>query len=273
MLTVLSLFDGISCGQLALKRLGIPYTCYASEIDRNAIAVTQANFPDTVQLGDVRLVKNQFGIDLLMGGSPCQSFSVAGDQQGFSGESGLFYEYARIFKECKPKWFLFENVQMKKEWRDEISSHLGVEPIVIDSSILSAQCRKRLYWTNMEVGKIGDKGLVLADILENPKKIENKYDKPVRVGTVKSGGQGDRVYGIFGKGICLSASSGGTAGPANMLIDDGGIRKLSTVEVERLQTLPDGYTDHNLSKNQRHKLIGNGWTVDIIKHILGSIVL
>lgn len=170
-MNVLSLFDGISCGQVALKKAGIPVdNYYASEIDKHAISITQKNFPNTIQLGDVSEI--DFGllykIDLLIGGSPCQGFSFAGKQLNFEDpRSQLFFEYVRALEECKPKYFLMENVKMKKEYQDVISSYLGVEPIEINSSLVSAQNRKRLYWTNIpNVKPPEDKGILLKDVLE-----------------------------------------------------------------------------------------------------------
>jgi DNA (cytosine-5)-methyltransferase 3A len=169
-MNVLSLFDGMSCGQIALNRSGIKYNNYfASEVDKHAIKVTQANYPDTIQLGCVKNVnpENLPKIDLLIGGSPCQGFSFAGKQLNFEDErSKLFFEYVRLLKEIKPNYFLLENVKMKKEYQDVISSYLGVEPIFIDSSLVSAQSRKRLYWTNIpNVVQPDDKGICLSDIL------------------------------------------------------------------------------------------------------------
>ena len=151
---VLSLFDGMSCGQIALNKNGFEIKeYYASEIDNHAINVTQNNYPKTKQLGSVTELKtdNLPKIDLLIGGSPCQSFSNAGLRNGFDGKSKLFWEYVRVLKETKPTYFLLENVKMKKEWQDIISKELGVEPIEICSSLFSAQQRKRLYWTNINV--------------------------------------------------------------------------------------------------------------------------
>ena len=172
-MNVLSLFDGMSCGQLALNRLGIEYdTYYASEIDKYAIKVTQANFPDTIQVGDVTQVKADdfkgVKIDLILAGSPCQGFSKAGKQLNFDDpRSKLFFEFIRLVKELQPKYFLLENVNMKKESRDIITKYTGVEPIDINSSLLSAQNRRRLYWTNIpNVTQPEDKGIVLKDILD-----------------------------------------------------------------------------------------------------------
>jgi len=170
---VLSLFDGISCGRVALERLGItPANYFASEIDKFAIKCTQANYPDTIQLGDVRNVGKallkDYDIDILFAGFSCQSFSMAGQQKGFEDDrSKLFFEFVRILEEIKPTYFLLENVRMKKEWQDVISSYVGVEPVLINSSLVSAQNRQRLYWTNIPgVEQPEDKKIVLRDILE-----------------------------------------------------------------------------------------------------------
>ena len=173
-ITVLSLFDGISCGRVALQRANIPVEkYYASEIDKYAIQVTQKNWPDTIQLGDVKNVwaRNLPKIDLLIGGSPCQDLSIAkNDREGLKGKrSGLFWHYVRLLRTCKPKWFLLENVaSMPKEAKEIITREMGVEPILINSALVSAQQRKRLYWTNIpNITQPEDKGIVLKDILEN----------------------------------------------------------------------------------------------------------
>tara|TARA_R100000541_G_scaffold45288_1_gene52294 strand:+ start:1786 stop:3261 length:1476 start_codon:yes stop_codon:yes gene_type:complete len=175
---VLSLFDGMSCGQIALHELGIPVDeYYASEIDKYAISIAQKNFPNTIQLGDVRTIKGKDlpEIDLLMGGSPCQGFSFAGKQLNFDDpRSALFFEFLRVLKEVKPQYFLLENVRMKKEYQDVITAHMGVEPIMINSALVSAQNRVRLYWTNIpNVEQPEDRGLVLGDILDDF--VEFKY--------------------------------------------------------------------------------------------------
>ena len=168
-MNVLSLFDGMSCGQIALNRLNIHYdNYYASEIDKNAIKVTQHNYPNTIQVGDITKLKGgDFPqIDLLIGGSPCQSFSNAGLRNGFDGKSRLFWEYARLLEEIKPTYFLLENVKMKKEWQDIITKELGVKPIEICSSHFSAQQRKRLYWTNIHTtNELPTSNKVIADVL------------------------------------------------------------------------------------------------------------
>lgn len=170
-LTVMSLFDGIACGRVALERANIPVNkYYASEIDKYAIAITQKNYPDIIQLGDIEKIdftQYRGKIDLLIGGSPCTNLSFCGNRKGLEGnESRLFWEYARAIKECKPKYFLLENVKMKKEWENIITNELGVCPIEINSSLLSAQNRKRLYWTNiLNVTIPEDKHILLKDIL------------------------------------------------------------------------------------------------------------
>jgi DNA-cytosine methyltransferase len=226
---VLSLFDGISCGQIALERAGIKVNKYfASEIDKNAIKVTQHNWPKTVQLSSVLGVKSENlpDIHLVIGGSPCQGFSFAGKQSNFSDpRSKLFFEYVRILDEVKEKspnvYFLLENVKMKKENEKVITKILGVEPIEINSALVSAQNRKRLYWTNIPNVKLPkDKNIVLYDILEIKLNMEvNRRNKSIKLFDIKGGGQGNRVYSVEGKSICLSASSGGTASSGNMLIN------------------------------------------------------
>lgn len=277
-MNVLSLFDGMSCGQIALNRAGIKYDKYfASEIDKNAIKVTQHNYPDTIQLGDIIKLDTSSlpKIDLLMGGFCCQSFSFCGNQLNFNDPRGkLFFEYVRIKNELQPKYFLAENVKMRREYQDIISKALGVDPIEINSSLVSAQYRKRLYWTNISFHKMKDKGIYLKDIMISNYSSETPCrNQPLRIKTIKGGGQGDRIYAPEGKGISLVASSGGTAGNGNMLVEDTyGYRKLNIYECERLQTVPEYYTEvDGVSLNQRHKMLGNGWTVDVIAHILQGI--
>jgi DNA-cytosine methyltransferase len=168
---VLSLFDGMSCGQIALNRAGISYSkYYASEIDKHAIKVTQHNYPDTIQLGSVTEIKgtNLPKIDLLIGGSPCQGFSFGGKQLNFDDpRSKLFFEFVRLIKECNPKYWLLENVVMKKEFEQVITEYLGVEPIKINSALVSAQNRERLYWANFPIEQPNNKNIKLIDILED----------------------------------------------------------------------------------------------------------
>lgn len=305
-MNVLSLFDGISCGRVALERAGIKVdTYYASEIDKHAIKIAQKNYPDTIQLGDVNNIDfTQFigKIDLLLGGSPCQDLSIAKqNRQGLKGErSKLFWKYVEALNIVKPKWFIFENVaSMKKEDKDIITKTLGVEPIMIDSALVSAQQRKRLYWTNTPgVQQPEDKHIYLQDILESrytdmlksycidasyfkgtnlkqyleKKRRQVVFEKPFKVGQFNSGGQGYRVYAIEGKSVTLTANGGGRGAKTglyyiNLPDDQYIIRKLTPIECERLQTLPDNYTE-GISNTQRYKCIGDGWTVDVIAHIL-----
>lgn len=179
-MNVLSVFDGMSCGMVALLKAGIQVKSYcASEINKHAIKVSNKNFPGIVQLGDIREIHfaedvNDFGLDLLIGGSPCQSVSGVGDGSGFNGKSGLFYEFVRIKRESNPKNFLLENVKMKAEWRDEITKELGVEPILINSALVSGQNRERYYWTNIPgVTQPEDLGITLKSILEE--NVDDKY--------------------------------------------------------------------------------------------------
>ena len=444
-MNVLSLFDGMSCGRIALDRLGIEVdTYYASEIDKYAIAVAKENYPDTIHVGDITQLdpKDFQDIDLVLAGSPCQGFSFAGKQLAFDDpRSALFFEFIRLLKAIKPKYFLLENVRMKQQYIDVITQQVSecypdhegndlfdskIEPILINSALLSAQSRQRLYWTNIpHVKQPEDLGIVLKDILED--EVEEHYlagknllenyqggnqlnpnyksqantihdknkksgvicagthgyangyveTKPKQVGKVKDGGQGNRIYSTNGKSSTLSAQSGGTAGNGNTLIEtkpkqvgiasdinghdilkrvyspegksptlntmgggnrepkvavenrivvdperkrliiaeanekgytiieDGDCfdinypnsktrrgrkmkykcnaltpsaqeymhfkdltwRKLTPLECERLQTVPDNYTA-SVSNTQRYKMLGNGWTVEVICHIL-----
>ena len=372
-IVVLSLFDGMSCGQLALQKLGIKVKqYYAAEIDKHAIQVTQHNFPNTIQLGDVTKVfaKDLPKIDLLIGGSPCQGFSFAGKQLAFDDpRSKLFFEFVRLKNECNPTYFMLENVKMKKEYQDVITEHLGVEPIEINSNLLSAQNRKRIYWTNIPGVTIpNDKGILLKDIVHENESIDTvlngnyaewfaknaefqlgkKYcslspekaitmtarqyaswngnywfeilseyivpfdktlqilDKEVqrgKVGYFRKDSQANRVYYFHDKAITLTGEAGGgaakmgqylfgcitpdriekrqngqrfndgkkfytlTAQDKHGVLIEGYIRKLTPIECERLQTVPDNYSAI-VSNSQRYKMLGNGWTVDVIAHIL-----
>lgn len=267
-MNVLSLFDGISCGQLALIRAGIPYENYfSSEIDKYCIQITQKNFPSTIQLGDVirwhdwHLPK----IDLLIGGSPCQGFSVAGTGLNFDDpRSRLFFEFVNCLEYYKPKYFLLENVKMKKEWRQIIDLMLQVDPIEINSALVSAQSRKRLYWTNIpNITQPEDKGILLKDIIEN--------DPPSY--TYLRKGHAGHIRTYTQKAGCLTggAHSGGNHSDMTLLaVSPYNLRRLSILECERLQTLPDNYTE-GVSNTQRYKMIGNAWTVDVIAHIFRNI--
>jgi DNA (cytosine-5)-methyltransferase 3A len=417
-MNVLSLFDGMSCGRIALERLGIKVNnYYASEIDKYAMKVSEANYPDIIQVGDVTELDTSTlpNIDLVMGGSPCQGFSFAGKQLAFDDpRSALFFEFVRCVKELKPKYFLLENVRMKKEYLDIISEHMGVEPIMINSALVSAQNRVRYYWTNIPgVEQPEQRGMVLRDILENKeidglsekaiaymnrgsekwsggktraehyikheskksncltanmhkgvpygviavdktKLVDDLTDIPDKSQTIKAqyykssranfendrrkggtfGATGipqkpiqvgeaidinghdilKRVYSEDGKSPTLNACTGGNREP-KVMVDkrkpnqinpskkasgkqpymqdrvfhvDGKShaltrefasrtnvgdeqevywRKLTPIECERLQTVPDDYTNH-VSNTQRYKMLGNGWTVDVIAHIL-----
>ena len=357
-INVFSLFDGMSCGQLALQKAQVPVgTYHASEIDKWAIKITQKNFPYTLQMGDItkledarlEIIRKNIGIDLVMGGSPCQGFSFAGKNLNFEDpRSKLFFEFVRVLKILKPKYFLLENVRMKKESQDIISEYMGIEPTVINSNLVSAQNRHRLYWTNIPFDMPEDRGLILADILEdgvtdrekshcldanyfkggNLKSyfekhrrqlvfnnkggaIRGRYDKDgkikqqlelrpddktnslttvqkdnvvVRVPELKSAfgaciqvGEADlkghdiikRVYSRKGKAPTLTTMGGGHREP-KVIVDELTWRKLTPLECERLQTVPDGYTE-GVSNTQRYKMLGNGWTVDVVAHILKGI--
>lgn len=279
-LNVLSLFDGISCGQIALERAGIKVENYfASEIDKYTIQITQKNYPNTKQIGSVVDVKGSDlpKIDLLIGGSPCQSFSTMGlyreemgDKVGFEGKSGLFWEYVRILKEAKPKYFLLENVVMKKEWEDLISEALGVKPIKINSALLSHQRRNRLYWTNIpNVKQPIDLGLDFRNIIETD--VDEKYYLTKRAVERVREKQGFDL--VANKSKCLFATyykNNSNSREGQIVESNGRLRRLTPKECEILQTLPIDYTK-GLSDTQRYKAIGNGWTVDVIAHIFGGL--
>jgi DNA (cytosine-5)-methyltransferase 3A len=379
-MNILSLFDGMSCGQIALNRLGIKYDkYYASEIDKYSIAVTMANYPNTIQLGDVRYVKASDlpKIDLMMGGSPCQSFSFAGKRKGmstkdeqeiltlehylelksqeyeFEGQSYLFWEYMRLLNEVKPEYFLLENVLMTDKWERILTRAIGVNPIKINSNLVSAQNRERLYWTNIGLQPSGlfgelsstlkepkDKKILIKDILQdkpndiyylNDNQVERVLQKTGVNPTAISESSILDVYNKIkkdGKSICLTDPCHGslrlvevvglrevrskeakvirkenrklgvdynpyrkkdiierTDGKVGTLLgsltNDNlikiieprkfRIRRLTPLECERLQTVPEEYTDH-VSNTQRYKMLGNGWTIDVIAHILKEII-
>jgi len=382
-MNVLSLFDGMSCGRIALDQLEIKVdNYYACEIDKYAMQVSQANYPEIIQLGDVCDVKSEDlpKIDLILAGSPCQGFSFAGKQLAFDDpRSALFFEFIRLLKECKPKYFLLENVRMKKEYLQVISEQVsacypeipfGIEPTMICSSLVSAQSRKRYYWTNIpNVTQPEQKGIVLRDILETrvnqdrlsgmtnqdnkaycltttypcarPQRSMDKSEKsmipvedtvpysttliydskdkshsPIQVGIATDINGHDilkRVYSEDGKSPTVNTCQGGNREPkvlagayrARSIDKDGNRvswkevkpqqmlelrrdeksntvtsvqkdnvltqdevywRKLTPLECERLQTVPDNYTNH-VSNSQRFKMLGNGWTIEVIKHI------
>jgi len=369
-MNVLSLFDGISCGRIALERAGIKVDkYYASEIKEEAIKVSLDNWKDIIQVGDITKLKgdNFKDIDLIIGGSPCQSFSNAGNKEGFDGKSGLFYEYLRLLKEIKPKYFLLENVRMKQEWQDKITEMLKeiypeTKVYNINSKLVSAQLRNRFYWTNIpNIEQPEDKGIILKDILENGYTDREKsrailesekilttivYNKPLKVRVRKykvdidklkielrshklphtlqeiadilkvnktkvehwfrddnsfaipdeniwfklkellnittdefdksiiefeikdsTYDMSNRVYDTNGKICCLTKTGCST----QRIYDNNDIRYFTQTELERLQTLPDGYTKC-LTRNKAAGCIGDGWTVDVITHILKNII-
>jgi site-specific DNA-cytosine methylase len=353
-MNVLSLFDGISCARVALDRCGIPVAnYYASEIDENAITVSKRHYPTIKRLGCVKTVKSADlpRIDYMIFGSPCQDLSRAkNERKGLAGDrSGLFWTAAKILKEVKPRYFIMENVaSMKDSDRDAISKELGVQPVMFDASLVSAQSRKRYFWTNIPFQLPKDKGILLKDILLPPERVAEKLwvnktfvvKKPsyisasqlTRVGHVgDNDAQANRVYSIDGKSSGLVANAGGLGGKTGLYqiyIPEGGstadvrvghdtrrrlnadgvrvdedktvtptrrvelrnddkcgtlttvlkdnqvvnipekrIRKLDPVECERLQGLPDGYTD-GIATTNRYKALGNAFNVDVISHIL-----
>lgn len=279
---VLSLFDGMSCGQIALNKLGIKYdNYYASEIDEPAMSVTQFNYPNTIQMGSItELQSSQLPkIDLLFGGSPCQSFSNAGNGTGFDGKSGLFYDFVRLLKECKPTYFLLENVKMKKEWQDIISEELGVQPIKINSNLVSAQNRERLYWTNIPVvGLPDDKKIYIEDILDT--NFDSKYWLKERNTELLSkkvsieGAPDICCIDVYNKKFKKDRKSPTLTLPHHnslRLLQDGKFRKLTPNECERLQTVPVDYTNTGIADIHRYSMLGNGWTVDVIAFIFSFI--
>lgn len=351
---VLSLFDGVSCARVALDRAGIPVEeYYASEIDKYAIDISGRNWSEIEHIGGVENVyfSENAGFDLLIGGSPCQDLSIAGKRKGLAGDrSGLFYEYVRILRETKPRYFVLENVaSMSKESRDIITRELGVEPIMIDASLVSGQQRKRLFWTNIPgVTLPEDRGIMLKDVLQGGEVDRDKsycidasyykganwvqYKDRKRRQLVKIGylgtkdSQANRIYLPDGKSVALSALGGGGGAKTGLYLivpeatkkgyavaepgdsvdlrymnsktrrgrvgkkaknlmasmnsiavfkgeDANGefiVRKLTPIECERLQGLPDGYTQ-GVSNTQRYKALGNAFNADVIAHILSFI--
>lgn len=329
-MNVLSLFDGMSCGQIALNRANIKYDYYfASEIKPHAIKVTQHNYPNTIQLGDVRDIKAETlpKIDLLIGGSPCQDFSLANkDRKGLKGlKSGLFFEYLRLLKELKPKYFLLENVAMTDKDLELISQYVGTYPVNINSELVSAQMRNRNYWTNIgpayfdlfgfrhsTIPQPKNRNIKLKDILENgytemdksrcilesesrPLKQQHKMahrffnsgfttlitkDKETFL-RVKEATKIGFVDIANNEAVDLSFPTSKTRrgrlmnDKSNCLLrnnqyfvfQDGDLRYFTQKELERLQTVPENYTSI-LKRNEAACLLGDGWTVDVISHIL-----
>jgi len=353
---ILSLFDGISIAQQAFKELGFEVEYYASEIDKYAIQITQKNHPNTEQVGDIKDIDCTGGllhygkgrlqetdIYFLIGGSPCQDLSIAkNNREGLSGKrSGLFWEYVRILKELKPKYFILENVNsMSKDAKAIITETLGVEPIMIDAGLVSAQQRKRLFWVGRLVGdryekvsipQPSNRNIYLEDVIESGEAVTEKAycltahqkdfindfikrsqgnyvfkDKPIRIASIGKGGQGDRIYSVKGKSVCLSANGGGRGAKTGLYLITGAakrtregkgkvleirkdrksnslttvytdslvvlkdyFRPLTAIECERVQCLPDNYTE-GVSKTQRKKACGNGFNCSVIKHIISN---
>ena len=299
-INVLSLFDGISCGQVALNRAGIKVNNYfASEIDKHAIKVTQSNYPNTKQIGDVTKVKGADfpQIDLLIGGSPCQGFSFSGKQLNFDDpRSKLFFEFVRLIEEVKPKYWLLENVVMKQEYQDVISQHLGVEPVKLNSALTSAQNRVRLYWANFDITEPTDQGIKLEDILEDtemigPSAIRGRRLNKATILGRRSDERGKRQD--YDKNVpitqCLEVRAS-NRDKSNCLTTVAKDTVLTTMEVGRhpdafnlklpfrnytkiercrLMNLPDNYCDE-ISDNQTVKATGNGWEVGMITHIFNQ---
>jgi len=270
---VLSLFDGMSCGQIALNRAGISYgKYYASEIDKHAIKVTQHNYPDTIQLGSVTEIKGTDlpQIDLLIGGSPCQSISNLGDGTGLSGKSGLFYHYLRLKGEISPHYWLLENVKGSKKAINEISRLLGVFPVPLNSADFSAQQRNRLYWSNLPITE---------PLLKSTDRLVDILDDEIKSTHILSSGRLNWILSEKGKqcvakryanidpekAACLTARSDASWN-CNYVTRKGKLTKLSCEEYEKLQTVPEGYTSI-VKTPERYKMLGNGWTVDVIAHI------
>jgi DNA-cytosine methyltransferase len=277
MINVLSLFDGMSCGQIALNRAGIKYDKYfASEIDKYAIQVTQHNYPETIQIGDILNVKGSDlpKIDIMFGGSPCQGFSFAGKRLNFEDpRSKLFFEFVRLKEELNPKYFLLENVKMKKEHEQVITEHMGVEPIRINSKLVSAQNRERLYWTNIPgIEQPDDKGILVKDIIDYS--VVHKILPPK---TIQAQLYYAKNYKATGKAPTLTrelAHGWGKNITPKCYVEikaiTGEDRLFSPLECERLQTVPDNYSSI-VSNTQRFNMLGNGWTVDVITHIFKNI--
>jgi len=302
-MNVLSLFDGMSCGRIALDKVGIKVDNYfACEIDKYAMEISKKNYPSIVQLGDItklgvakpylstwfydlenmdKLASVEGGsdtIDLVIGGSPCQSFSNAGDGSGFDGSSKLFWEFVRVLKEVKAinpnVKFLLENVHMKKEWEDVITEAMGVEPIKINSRLLTAQNRPRIYWTNIEgIEQPEDKGIVLKDILLDLDEVEDKFllsEKAIAyMDRLRNGKPRWEFHKnpLDGKASCLTQNM--FKGVPYGVIKEQ-MRRLTPLECERAQTVPDNYTE-GVSNTQRFRMIGNGWSPDVIAHMFENL--
>lgn len=282
---VLSLFDGMSCLQVALRQTGIKVDKYfASEINEGSIQIAQSNFPTTIQVGDVRQLtkKDLPKIWLISAGSPCQNLSLAGNMKGlevtsfneymrlkkmgykFEGDSCLFWEFIRLVKELKPKYFFLENVKMSPVWKHIITTELGMFPLHINSSLLTAQNRDRIYWTNIPNASIPmDKKIMIGDVI------------PEAVGGNGIRGRKNKVtskYDLYettrtdGKSNCVVTKNSSTC---RIKFKDGSVRQMTISEAEKLQGLPKNYTDVQfVTKGERFHAIGNGWTIPVIKHLV-----
>jgi len=286
-MNVLSLFDGIACARVALEYSNIEVNKYYScEIDKYAMNISKKNYPSIISLGSVLDFKKDMikeEIDLLIGGSPCQDLSIAKqDRQGLEGNrSSLFFEYVRIMNEVKPKYFILENVaSMKKEDKDIISGIMGVEPVMFNASLVSAQNRKRLFWTNIKFDLPIDRCIILKDIIQPDAEVDERfmskdgkalcilssyYKKTPTKNTIKKCIEGRNLN--FVKSIKI-----GHVGAKTGLykFNNDLIRKLTPLECERLQSLPDNYTE-GISNTQRYKSIGNAFNCEVISHILNFI--
>lgn len=283
-MNVLSLFDGMSCGRIALERAGVSVTNYfASEIDKHAIKVAMHNYPDTQQLGDVTKWRewNLPQIDLLIGGSPCQGFSFAGKQLAFDDpRSALFFEYVNILNRIKSLnpnvKFLLENVKMKKEHLTVISRMLDVEPVFINSNLVSAQNRQRYYWCNWDVSQPEDKEIYWCDIMLRDAKGCMFYSEKSFKWLFKSEKRKNSYIEYTDKSkikmqMVEASHHKGYSNQRCFGVVDGNItRYIHPIECERLQTVPDNYTSC-VSNTQRYKMLGNGWTVDVVAHIFSGL--
>lgn len=276
---VLSLFDGISCGKVALERAGVPISAYcASEVDFYAKRVSARQHPSVWQMGDItKLQCRQGQFDLVIGGSPCQGFSNAGDGLNFNDpRSALFFEYVRILKEVRPKWFLLENVKMRQAWQDRISDLLWCKPRLINSASFSGQNRERLYWTNIPIADYEDKGITLTSVLE-PGWVSDRAKSYCLDANYGKGTNFKRYFHRGSRQIVFKEGCIPSPRPSEWEANDvqrtmlGDWRKLSPIEAERLQTLPDNYTQ-GIPDVERYRTIGNGWTVDALAHIFRGLL-
>lgn len=291
---VLSLFDGISCGQIALQRANISYDKYfASEINTQSITITQRNYPKTIQIGDVQKVSYKDGIlitengkfevgeiDLLIAGSPCQGFSKAGKELNFQDErSKLYFDFLRILKETKPKYFLLENVKMKSDFADIITNHLGVKPILINSRLVSAQDRKRLYWTNIKnIEQPKDRNISFQDIAPgwfcgcmrgrrvlNDRRCDYNKNVPLeQYIECRKDNKTNCLTTVTKDNVAIRTKQRFTR------ISNIEYRYLTPNEYEQLQTVPIDYTI-GVSDSARRTMLGEGWTIDVIAHIFKNI--